>query len=81
MATQSRTRRKQEPEPEPEEPEALEDEELDEDAELEDAAEEAGAGNGLNIEVNEDRVIIDLPRNGNEKPALEAIGAMLETMS
>lgn len=79
MATQSRTRRKQEPEPE--EPEALEEEELDEDAELEDAAEDAGASNGLNIEVSEDRVIIDLPRNGNEKPALEAIGAMLETMS
>jgi hypothetical protein len=36
---------------------------------------------GLNIDVGGDRVVIDLPRDGNERPALEAIGAMLESMS
>jgi hypothetical protein len=40
-----------------------------------------GGANGLAIDVGEDRVIIELPRDGNERPTLEAIGAMLESMS
>ncbi len=70
--------RKRKSESEPEEPEVREEETADED-EFDD---EASAGpNGLNIDVADDRVIIELPRDGNERPALEAIGAMLESMS
>ena len=76
---QPRSRRKSEPEAEAEEPEATEeeapaDEEFDEDS-------GSDGSNGLNIEVAEDRVVIDLPRDGNERPTLEAIGAMLDSMS
>jgi hypothetical protein len=70
-------KRKSEPEPESEELEARE-----EDAPEEEFDDEASAGpNGLNIDIADDRVIIELPRDGNERPALEAIGAMLESMS
>jgi hypothetical protein len=72
---QPRTKRKSEPEPE--EPEARE-----EDAPEEEFDEEPSAGaNALNIDIDDDRVVIELPRDGNERPALEAIGAMLESMS
>jgi hypothetical protein len=65
-----------EPEPEPEEPEARED-----DTSEEEFGDDPSAGaNSLNIDVADDRVIIELPRDGNERPALEAIGAMLESM-
>ncbi len=43
--------------------------------------ESSNGPNGLNIDIADDRVIIELPRDGNERPALEAIGAMLESMS
>jgi hypothetical protein len=69
--------RKRKSESEPEEPEAREEETSEEEFD-----DEASAGpNGLNIDVADDRVIIELPRDGNERPALEAIGAMLESMS
>jgi hypothetical protein len=76
---QPRSRRKSEPEPE--EPEAREEEEAPEEEldEAEQDDEQAGS-NGLVIDVAEDRVVIELPRNGNERPTLEAIGAMLESM-
>jgi hypothetical protein len=76
---QPRTKRKSEPEAEAEEPEAREDEEFDEEPEPDDGQQSGPAG--LNIDVADDRVVIDLPRDGNERPALEAIGAMLESMS
>lgn len=66
--------RKRKAEPDPEEPEVREDEEFD------DEGGEPGPA-GLNIDVADDRVIIELPRDGNERPALEAIGAMLESMN
>lgn len=65
-------RKRKAEEPEPEEIEAEDEEELDDDA-------ESGPA-GLNIDIVDDRVIIELPRDGNERPALEAIGAMLESM-
>jgi hypothetical protein len=71
--------RKRKSEPDPEEPEAREDEEFDEESDMDDGQQPGPAG--LNIEVADDRVIIDLPRDGNERPSLEAIGAMLESMS
>jgi hypothetical protein len=79
--------RRRKAEPEPEEPEAREedapDEEVDEpvDEEVDEEMElESSGSNGLNIDVADDRVIIELPRNGNERPTLQAIGAMLESM-
>jgi len=66
-------KRKADPDSE-EEPEVREDEEFD------DEGGESGPA-GLNIDVADDRVIIELPRDGNERPALEAIGAMLESMN
>jgi hypothetical protein len=60
-------------EPEAQEEEAPEEEEFDENG--------GGSAPGLNIDVADDRVVIELPRDGNERPSLEAIGAMLESMS
>jgi hypothetical protein len=71
--------RKRKSEPEAEEPEAREEETSGEEEEFDDEA--SGAPNGLNIDIADDRVIIELPRDGNERPALEAIGAMLESMT
>jgi len=73
---QPRSRRRAEPE---DEPEAREDEAPDEELDEDDDGQSGGAT--LNIDVAEDRVIIELPRDGNERPALEAIGAMLDSMS
>lgn len=75
---QPRSKRNAEPEPEPEEAEVSEDEELD-DAPDDEGGQQGPAG--INIDVAEDRVVIDLPRDGNERSALEAIGAMLDAMS
>lgn len=72
---QPRSRRKAEPE---EEPEAREEEATDDELDEDEDGQPAGAT--LNIDVAEDRVIIELPRDGNERPALEAIGAMLDSM-
>jgi hypothetical protein len=77
---QPRSRRKSEPEAEAEEPETTEEEEAPPEEEFDEDASQDGS-NGLNIEVAEDRVVIDLPRDGNERPTLEAIGAMLDSMS
>jgi hypothetical protein len=66
--------RKRKADAEPEETEAQDEEGF------EDEGGDGGA-NGLAIDVGEDRVIIELPRDGNERPTLEAIGAMLESMS
>jgi hypothetical protein len=74
---QPRSKRKSEPEADAEEQEGRDQETSDE--EFEDDM--SGGTNGLNIDVADDRVIIELPRDGNERPALEAIGAMLESMS
>jgi hypothetical protein len=70
---QPRSRRKAEPDQE--EPEAPEEEVAEDDVDEGDPG-----GVTLNIDVADDRVIIELPRDGNERPALEAIGAMLESM-
>jgi hypothetical protein len=74
---QPRSRRKAEPEPD--EPEAREDEATEDEIDEDDDGQAGGAT--LNIDVADDRVIIELPRDGNERPALEAIGAMLDSMS
>ena len=68
--------RRRKAEPDPEEPEAPEEEVAEDDVDEGDD----GGGVSLNIDVADDRVIIELPRDGNERPALEAIGAMLESM-
>jgi hypothetical protein len=77
---QPRSRRKSEPDPE--EPEAQEDAPPDEEEFDEESQDDGGqSGPTLNIDVADDRVVIEIPRDGNERPALEAIGAMLESMS
>jgi hypothetical protein len=78
---QPRSRRKSEPEAEAEEPEVTEEEEAPAEEEFDEDSGGQDGSNGLNIEVAEDRVVIDLPRDGNERPTLEAIGAMLDSMS
>jgi hypothetical protein len=69
---QTRSKRNSEAE---EEPEARDEETQEEEFD------DGEAANGLNIEVADDRVVIEMPRDGNERPVLEAIGAMLESMT
>ena len=55
------------------------DRELDE-TEVEQEVEDAGGSSGLNLRVLDDRVEIDLPRDGNERKTLDALGKLLDGM-
>ena len=69
----------------PDEPvdEQTDDEQTDEqvdDDELEQEVEDEGGSSDLSLRVLGDRVEIDLPRDGNERKTLDALGKLLDGM-
>lgn len=55
------------------------DQELDE-TEVEQEVEERGGSAGLRLSIYDDHVEVDLPRDGNERKTLDALGKLLDGM-
>ena len=92
MPQAKRGRKKKAEEEEPEQVEAEEEEQPEDEEQPEEEAEEEMAeedleeqieevtGSELNISIREDSISIDLPRDGNERETIEALGDLVDKL-